>query len=829
MLKSIGFGYDRIGLMINFFNLLENVLIFLSDFSYISIFSCVLLFIAIYLSLPLVICSVFLVFSLFFVLSSSQLAMVIFVVAIMNIPILRRYIFSKPLIWIVRKLDILPDISPTEKEALDAGVVWYEKEIFSGKPSIKNLLKIKYPKLTKEEKDFLNGPVEKFCNMVDEWEIWKKTDLPSEAWQFLKDNKFFGMIIPKEYGGLGFSNLAHSEVIKRLATRSTTSCITVMVPNSLGPGELLIHYGNKEQKERLLPRLANGKEIPCFALTEPTAGSDASSIQSSGVLFKGDDGQLYIKLNWKKRWITLAAISTTLGLAFKLRDPDKLIGDKENIGITCALIPSNTPGIKLGRRHDPMGIPFYNCPTEGVDVIVKAQDAIIGGIKQSGKGWGMLMDCLAAGRGVSLPAQSAGGCDLSTKIVSSYAAVRKQFGLAIGRFEGVQENLARIVGLSYIVESSRRFTLCPLDEGIKPPIVTAIAKYQSTEMFRKVINSSMDIVAGAAISRGPRNMLSSMYIATPIGITVEGANILTRTLIIFGQGIMRAHPCAYEEVKAITENNLVNFDKYFWRHIGHVLKNMVRSIWLNLTGARFVFFIPGDRKLKKYYKKLYRTSANFAIMSDIAMGVLGGKLKQKEILSGRFADVLSWSYLCISVLRRYEEEKNKDDLAIVEWSLDYGFHKIQEALLGICDNFGGLVGLALKFNRLSMSILPISKGVNDRSTIKVASSIQNNLDQRNRLCREVFVPKDPNDQLNKLEKAFMSIKEVEDIDRKIRKARRKKIITKQLNLFKLYDVACEANIITKEERQKLYDSRNLCLEAITVDCFSLEEYKAKAT
>src|SRR5262249_34027648 len=408
---------------------------------------------------------------------------------IFNLPPLRRTLVTSGVMKLMK--GFLPQISETERVALEAGVVSVRKDLFSGKPDFKKLLKEPYPQLTKEEQDFMNGPVERLCAALDDWKVYKDRELPPEVWDIMKKEKFFGMIIPKEYGGLAFSALAHSEVIMKLASRCLPACITVMVPNSLGPAELLIHYGTEAKKKRLRPRLATGEEIPCFALTEPTAGSDAGSIQASGVLFKGEDGKLSLRLNWNKRWITLAAISTPLGLAFRLQDPDTLLGKGTDLGITCALIPSNTKGVVLGRRHDPLGVPFWNCPTQGHDVVVSAEDCIVGGIKGAGRGWKMLMECLSAGRGISLPAQSVGGSKWLTRVASAHASIRKQFGVSIGQFEGIEEPLARIASFNYLLEAARRLTCGALDQGIKPPVVTAIAKYNSTELSRKSWNDGM--------------------------------------------------------------------------------------------------------------------------------------------------------------------------------------------------------------------------------------------------------------------------------------------------------------------------------------------------
>ena len=467
------------------------------------------------------------------------LVLVLVPLILFNIKPVRRALVTKTLVNILKKLNILPEISETERVALEAGSTWVDKEIFSGKPDFKAIAREPYKKISGEALDFINGPCEEVCKMVDDWDVYKKGDLPKEVWDYLKKEKFFGMIISKEYGGLGFSAIANSEVVAKLSSRSAPLAITVMVPNSLGPAELLSHYGTKEQKEHYLPRLADGREIPCFALTEPGAGSDAGGMTSNGVVFKDSDGSIKIRLNWEKRYITLAAVATVLGLAVKLKDPDNLLGKGKFPGITCVLVPADSKGVILGQRHNPMGVPFYNCPTRGEDVVVGI-DQIIGGAEYAGRGWQMLMECLAVGRSISLPAQSTGGTKLVARVAGAYSAIRKQFGLEIGKFEGIEEPLARIGGFSYLLEASRIFTVGAVDSGIKPSVVSAIAKYNSTELFRTAINDGMDILGGAAISRGPRNILANGYIAAPIGITVEGANILTRSMIIFGQSGSRA-------------------------------------------------------------------------------------------------------------------------------------------------------------------------------------------------------------------------------------------------------------------------------------------------
>lgn len=748
------------------------------------------------------------------------------IMAIFILTPLRRALVSSGVMKVLAP--IMPSISETERTALEAGVVWAEGELFSGKPNFKKLMNEPYPNLTPEERAFVDGPVERLCAVLDDWQIWEQRDLPKEAWDIIKKERFLGMIIPKEYGGLGFSALAHSEVIMKLASRSIPACISVMVPNSLGPAELLIHYGTDEQKKKMLPKLATGEEIPCFGLTEPGAGSDAGSINASGVLFK-QDGKLMIKLNWNKRWITLAAISTTIGLAFRLRDPENLLGKGDDLGITCALIPASTPGVVVGRRHDPLGVPFYNCPTQGHDVVVSV-DTIVGGIEGAGRGWGMLMECLAAGRGISLPAQSAGGSKLITRVVSAHASIRKQFGIPIGKFEGVEEPLARIGGFNYLLEAMRIYTLGALDQGIKPPVITAMVKYQSTELGRKSINDGMDVMGGAGISRGPRNLLAHLYIATPIGITVEGANILTRTLIVFGQGALRAHPYAFREVAAIGKKDLKEFDSAFWGHIGHVVRNMCRAIVLSLTRGLFAPS-PVGGSTARYYRKLAWASASFAIMSDIAMGSLGGSLKLREKITGRFADILSWMYIGTSVLRRYEAEgRRKEDLPFVHFAMNHALYEIQKAFDGIFANLA-VPGLSWFFRgplRMWSNLNPFAGEANDQHTHKIASMILDNQELRLRHTEGIYVPKNANEQLGRLEATYTVVKRAEAAERKIKKAVKDKTIPRAKGAA-LLQSALEKNVVTKEEFADLSKADELRYDAIQVDDFGQEEYVGHQT
>lgn len=748
------------------------------------------------------------------------------VFALFLISPLRQQTATRFVKWVFETLKFLPKISDTERSALDAGVVWSEAELFSGKPNFKKIIHGQVsPKFTAEEQAFMDGPVTELCRMIDDWKIWKTRKLPDDILDYVKKQGFLGMIIPKEYGGLGFSAHLHSSVIQMISSRSVAATITVMVPNSLGPAELLIHYGTDEQKKRHLPRLARGLDLPCFGLTEPQAGSDAGSISSSAELFKGDDGRLKMKLNWNKRWITLAAISQTIGLAFKLRDPQNLLGRGTELGITTALIPSTTKGVVIGLRHDPLGVPFYNCPTEGHDVVVDAEEAIIGGTVNAGKGWAMLMDCLAAGRGISLPGQSAGGTKVVARVASNHALIRKQFGMSIGKFEGIEEPLARSASSAYWVEAMRLYTNSALDQGVKPPVVTAICKYYATEEFRHRINDAMDIVGGAGISMGPRNLLAVPYIAAPIGITVEGANILTRTLIIFGQGALRAHPYAYREVKALEANDLKAFDRAFWSHIGHVVRNLTRAVVLSLTRGRLAI-VPGSKGMRRYYQKLAWSSATFAIMADLAMASLGGALKAKQKLTGRYADILAWMYIATSILHRYHHDgERKEDLPVVEYSLQIAFANIQKAFDGIFANFEVPI-----FGPLFRGPLAWYSGLNkienppsDRLGQKLSKILLVPSELRDRLTHGIFLPKDSQDAMGRLELAFATISAAESIDRRVRKAVRTKQIPK-LKGIEAVRAAQEKGVITAEEAKTLEKAEALRWECIQVDSFTEEEF-----
>lgn len=747
------------------------------------------------------------------------------IAVILNVPLIRRNLITVPIIRAIHAFNILPSISETEKAAIDAGTVWVEGELFSGAPCLKRLVEEPYPQLTSEIQAFLDGPVEQVCRMATDWEIYRRKDLPPEVWNYLKQERFFGMMIPAEYGGLGFSNLAYSTVMVKLASRSFIHTATVGVTNSLGPAKLLLNYGTQAQKDYYLPRLARGEEIPCFALTEPQAGSDAASITSEGVVFRGEDNKLYLRLNFRKRYITLGAIATLIGLACKLRDPENLLGKGESIGITCVLVPTHTPGVILGRRHDPMGVPFYNSPIEGHDVVVSI-DQIIGGIEQAGQGWKMLMQTLAAGRGISFPATCTGIAQFVTRVTSAYAVVRKQFGLSIGRFEGIETPLARIAGFTYLMEAARLYTCGAVDRGERPAVISAIAKYHFTELSRQIINDGMDILGGSGICRGPRNLLASIYTATPIPITVEGSNILTRTLMIFGQGVIRCHPCLYREVIALQQGDTVGFDRALWQHIELISRNSFRVVLLSLSRGRFARS-PVAGATARYYQKLTWASATFASLTDLVLLGLGGTLKRRETLSGRFADALSWMYLATATLRRFEAEgRNPDDLPIVHWAMHYAFAQIQQAFEGILVNlpipFLGAVfrGAVAGWWRLN----PIGSPPSDALGHKIAQTLQIPGALRDRLTPGIYLPQHPNEPLGRLEQAFQLLHQVETILKTIKAASRAGQLP-QAKPEMLVDAALDAGIITAEAAKVIREAEIARSDAIQVDSFSLEEYQ----
>jgi len=744
---------------------------------------------------------------------------------VLLVPPLRRALLSDRILSFFHKSGFMPAISDTEREAIAAGTVWLDGELFSGQPSLKKLGSADYPDLTEEERAFLDGPVRTVCEMTNDWQVYQQRDLPAEVWDYLKRERFFGLAISKDFGGLGMSASANSAVVQRLASHSLPLAITVMVPNSLGPAELLSHYGTEEQKQRWLPALADGSQVPCFALTEPGAGSDAGAISATGTVFRAENGELMLRLSWNKRYITLAAIADVLGLAFQLQDPENLLGKGPTPGITCALIPTETAGVVLGRRHDPLGVPFFNCPTTGRDVIVSLEEAIIGGAGGAGRGWQMLMECLAAGRGVSLPATACGGAQMTARTVGAYASVRQQFGLAIGRFEGIEEPLARIAGSTYVLEAARRFVNGAIDAGHKPAVVTAIAKYNTTELWRKVINDGMDILGGAAISRGPRNLLANAYTGTPICITVEGANILTRTLMVFGQGAIRCHPYAFQELDAIGRKDAAAFDRAFWPHVGHVVKNAVRTVLLGATRG-WLTVAPKGAATKRYWRRLNWASAEFALLADLAMGALGGNLKRKEKLTGRYADWFSWMFLASAVLRRFDAEgRRKEDRALMRWALEHAFAQIQEARAGIYQNLRlPIIGGAFRvFGGLMARMNSMGSQPNDRLGQAAARTLLQPGELRDRITSNLHLPRDKASALGRLEHAMLLCAESEPVMRKLKDAVKAGRLPKA-RPAQLLDQAAESGIISTAEHDLMHAAEAARAEAVAVDSFTLEEY-----
>lgn len=730
----------------------------------------------------------------------------------------RQGLLSGPIFRIYKKL--LPQMSQTEQEALEAGTVWWDGDLFSGKPDWNKLLDYPAPRLTAEEQAFIDGPTEELCGMVNEWQIIQELyDLPPNVWQFIKDKGFLGMIIPKEYGGLGFSAYAHSQVVMKISTRSGTAAISVMVPNSLGPGELLLHYGTPDQKNYYLPRLAKGLEIPCFALTAPDAGSDAASMPDAGIvckqLWEGKE-TLGVRVTWDKRYITLGPVATILGLAFKCFDPDKLIGDKADLGITCALIPTSHKGVNIGRRHFPLNGAFMNGPNSGKDVFIP-MNWIIGGQPMLGEGWRMLMECLAAGRSISLPAQSIAAGKLASMATGAYSRVRQQFKMPIGKFEGIEEPLARIGGYTYLMDACRTVTAGALDMGEKPSVLSAISKYHMTERMRIVINDAMDIHGGKGICLGPNNYLGRAYQQTPIAITVEGANILTRSLIIFGQGAIRCHPWVLKEMKAAGEDSLDKFDEAFWGHIKFTVSNAARSMWTGITGGRGLPS-PACEDTKRYYQQMTRFSTAFALLADVSMFVIGGSLKRKEKLSARLGDVLSLLYLSSCALKFYDQRgRQQDELPLLRWALYDCSFKIQVAMDGIIANFPNraiaFVLRRLVFPRGLTLIQPSDQMGHEVADILIQPSAV-----RSRLIAGIYMPNDENDIIGKLEAGMLAAIAAEPIEAKVRAAKKAGRLTTQ-GAQAQWEEAMRLSVITETELAQWKRARTLQHDIIMVDDF----------
>lgn len=748
------------------------------------------------------------------------------VVALFVVKSLRQQWITGPIFKWFKK--VLPPLTQTEREAMEAGSVWVEGDLFSGKPDWDRLYTMSLPQLTDEEKAFLDNEVNELMGMIDDFDvIHKDKDFSKEAWEYMREKGFFAMIIPKEYGGKAFSALANSTIVSKIASRSLSAGVTVMVPNSLGPGELLSHYGTQEQKDYWLPRLAKGEDIPCFALTAPEAGSDAGSIPDTGVVTMGEfEGKetLGIRLNWDKRYITLAPVATVLGLAFKLYDPDNLLGDKENIGITCALIPTSHPGVEVGQRHLPLEQAFMNGTTRGKDVFIP-MDWIIGGSDYAGKGWRMLMECLSAGRGISLPALSTGNAQLSAQTTAIYASIRQQFGCSLYEFEGVQEGLAQLTANAYKAEATRHLTAGAIDLGQKPAVVTAIAKFHMTELARESINIAMDIHGGKGIQMGPNNYLASLYMALPVSITVEGANILTRSLMIFGQGATRCHPYVFDEMVAAAEpdfkTGLEQFEPLLMKHVKFAFGNAFAALGHGLTSARFAS-APKQDANKRHTQQILRISKALAICSDIAMLLLGGELKRREMLSARLGDVLSELYLASAVLKHfYSRGADPKEQPVVDYLMAQSFYNCEVALKGYCRHISNpILGALIK--RL---IFPWGSSYNPpKDTLKtqLALSICQDKNFRDTLTPMCYVGKNADDAVAVLNEAMDAIDALAPLASKVKAAQKAKTLPRKGSIFQLREKALAEGVITSEEAKQVENADRLRLKVVNVDEFNFE-------
>ncbi len=746
----------------------------------------------------------------------------------LNVGDIRKQYISNPLLTLFR--GIMPEMSKTEQEAIDAGTTWFEAELFRGTPDWKKLHNYPRPRLSAEEQAFLDGPVEEVCRMTDDWQTTHElADLSPEVWQYLKDNKFFAMIIKKQYGGLEFCAYAQSCVLQKLSSVSTVLSSTVGVPNSLGPGELLQHYGTKEQQDYYLPRLVKGDEIPCFALTSPEAGSDAGAIPDYGVVCRGKfNGEeiLGMRLTWNKRYITLAPVATVLGLAFKLQDPDHLIGEEEDLGITCALIPTDIEGVITGRRHFPLNVPFQNGPTQGEDVFVPLS-FIIGGPEMAGQGWRMLVECLSVGRAITLPSNSTGGIKSLALATGAYSRIRRQFKISIGKMEGVEEALARIGGNAYLMDAVTTMSTGAIDMGEKPSVISAIAKYHLTEKMRSCVADAMDIHGGKGICMGPGNYLARAYQGAPVAITVEGANILTRSMIIYGQGAIRCHPYVLAELSAANNQDkdqaLNDFDHALFGHIGFAVSNICRSVWFSFTGS-YALSAPYNDETRRYYQLMTRFSSNLAMLSDIAMLTLGGDLKRRERISARLGDILSYLYLASATLKRYNDEgRQSADLPLVQWALEDSLYNIQQAISELINNFPNrAVAVALR-----LIILPLGcwlKRPSDETDHKVAALLQYHNETRSRLGQGQYLTREPGNVLGQLEQTLEDIIACEPIFDKICRELGQRLPFYDLDLVAEKGLA--ANIISEEEAALLTATEIARKAAINVDDFDSDYLKA---
>ncbi|MBA1145685.1 acyl-CoA dehydrogenase [Ectothiorhodospiraceae bacterium WFHF3C12] len=728
----------------------------------------------------------------------------------------------------MRNNNMLPRISDTERQALEAGTVWIDGQFFSGNPDFKEMLAESYDKLSKEEQEFLDGPAEELCQMIDTYEIARTRKVPEEVIDFIKKQGFMGLLIPREYGGKEFSTLAISTIMAKVNSYSSPVGTFVVIPNSLGAAELLKHYGTDEQKNHYLPKLASGEFVPCFGLTEPTAGSDAASIKAEGEVFKDDNGEVKIRLNFRKRYITLAPVANLISLAFQMHDPDNLLGKGEYPGITVAMLEKGTPGLHNGDHHVPIGEGFYNGPIVGEDVVA-APEQIIGGPEYAGQGWRMLMEQLAGGRAISLPAGAIGGMKAAAKVTGPYSMVRHQFGFPIGMMEGVQDKVAQIAALSYMFEGARIYSCSAIDRGEQPPVISAILKAASTEHVQKMMVDGMDVFSGAGVMQGPNNILGSGYTSAPVGITVEGANIMTRTLIIFGQGATRCHPFALPLVKAVEDDDADAFKQNLLGWLGHTAKNWGRTKVRGLTRG-FSAGSPVSGPTATYYRRLAWASSRFALLTDLAMYLIGGQLKVKGNLTGRYADALTWQVLAFSALRRFEADgQPKEDLPLVQFACEYALARVQEAFEGIHANFDApIVGWWLrKPAAFFLRINPLSTGAGDKLIGPAAATIQSLNDQYHRLTDGLATAKEDAPGAGRLMKAFRLMEEAKPAVGKIMTAQKKRDLPKG-SAWELIDDARQKGVITDTEAQQLRQANQAALEAIEVDVFTQEEYFSNA-
>ena len=744
-------------------------------------------------------------------------AYVLLAIIFINKDIRNKYI-SSFLVKLIKKKNLLPKISQSEKDALEAGTNWVESNFFKAKVNFDDIENEKITILSKEEISFIQNEVNTLCSMTTDWEIFQKRDLSKEVWQYLKDNKFFGMIIPKEYGGLGFSATAHSYVIEKLVSRSQVLAISVMVPNSLGPAELILKHGTKKQKDKYLHNLALGIDIPCFALTEANAGSDATSITSYGILFKDEnDSSLKIKLNFEKRYITLANIATLIGLAFVLKDPNHLLEKQENLGITFALLNTKLKGIDNSRRHDPLGVPFVNSPLIGKDVIISIDD-IIGEKKGIGRGWKMLVESLSIGRGISLPSVSLGGSKLALNVVSSYTALREQFGLSLNNFEAIEEKIAKIASFTYMLEASRNYTLDAIDNGYKPALVNSIMKYHTTEKFREIINDSMDVLGGSAIMKGQNNLLVNTYFALPICITVEGANILTRSLMQFGQGLIKSHPYIARQINALETNDTKAFDKAFFAHISLVVQAFCKSFVYFFTRGIFIGNLGNHDNFTNYKKKLIWLSASFTLLTNLLLVIFGASLKKKESLSGRCGDIISYSYLITSTLRQFDNNPIQEHKVLVDYFCHYAFNKIQIAFEEILNNI-----TVLKIFVPLIRLNPFTLNTPDSLNKEIVKNL-NKKEFLDSLTKGIFISKDKKDRLNMLQEA-LSLNQLYDTQFKMLKKEVKQNNLKKDLMPNILQEAFTKKLLNENEFIAMQKAYKLKQEIIKVDSFSLKAYK----